>query len=73
MAFRRRATRKPAKRRSSFRRSASTARRAPRAAKAQVIKIMIEQPQPQASLPFAPNLPERVGAIAATTPRRNRF
>ncbi len=48
------------------------ARRTTRRATPQTIRIVIEQPQPQAAqIPF---LPEQVGAVQAlTTPRRARF
>lgn len=51
--------------------SASGARRAKKSAP-QIVRIVIEQPQPQG--PAMPFLPEQVGAVQAlTTPRRNRF
>lgn len=52
---------------SGSRRRKTTARASP-----QTIKIVIEQPQPQmATLPTA--LPDQVGRVVATTPRRARF
>lgn len=63
-------------RRSSGRRF-TPRRRAPNrtrksAAKPQTVRIVIEQPQPQpAGIPGM--LPEQVGAVIATSPRRARF
>lgn len=65
-------------RRRPIRRAAPRRRAVDRTRKAstskQTIEIVIQQPQPQllgGSLPGF--LPQQVGAIAATTPKRNRF
>lgn len=56
----------------SSRRRAPVRRRATTRSKPQEIRIVIEQPQPSFG-GLSGALPESVGAVAATTPRRSRF
>lgn len=77
MAFksRRRTTRKSTG--SKFRKRARAPRRrvaarSPRKASSQTIRIVIEQPSPQAQV-LPGTLPDQVGRVVATTPRRARF
>lgn len=58
---------------SRYRRAAPSRRRsAPKRARTQTIRIVVENPQVnQAILPTM--LPEQVGRVIATTPRRARF
>lgn len=78
MAFQRR-RRAPTRTRTTRRAPVRTRRAAPRkravrarAPAAQTIRIVLEQPQVQA--PGMPtSLPEQVGAVQATSPRKSRF
>ncbi len=77
MAFRFKRTRSSTTRRGTKRRSSvsfSRRRSSPRKKRAapQTVRVVIEMPQPQlASMPSM--LPEQVGRVVATTPRRARF
>ncbi len=67
MAFKkRRAAKARPRRKTPLRKRVATKRSAP-----QTIRIVLEQPNPQASLPLA--LPAQVGAVQAMSPRKSRF
>ncbi len=74
MAFRKRSN---ANRRTSRKRSAGPARRRAPARRAsarnQTIKIVIEQPKPQPTLPFGESLPASVGNVGPVPSRKSRF